>query len=503
MINNIISFSLCSGLLLGIYHLLLKGKTLYTFNRYYLLFSILFSLAVPFIGIKSDNPVIKVIKPVKETVALKPINDLWVLETPQAVSAHDTVTVIARKTNYWQYGLLGLYISGVLLLLFRFGRNLYIVNSTIKSSDHLPYKGGKLVLMENNLAPFTFLNNIFLSKQDYYRRNIDEAILKHELTHVRELHSVDIILIELLQAFCWFNPFIPFYRKSIELNHEFIADAAVIGSTADISSYQYLLLNTASGASGLSITSQFNYLTIKKRLIMMTRSTPAINAIWAKIVTVPVFISAFLLFCSKTEAFARSITVKNPKPIIEKTSGDTAISRRYSKSMIVSDYPCSKTGVSAAVIKEYCQIINKYVESPDGFIKHPAKITAEDRAQLEAMFKNMSRAQQEQQIVGFTYPAEPLKPKQPSQADLDIWKNSRTSGVWIDDKKVNNAELNNYKPSDFGLAIPSRLTKRAINYKKYRYEISLYTVDYYAKLYKEQMKNLYTSEMFFKIDKAV
>jgi hypothetical protein len=114
----------------------------------------------------------------------------------------------------------------------------------------------------------------------------------------------------------------------------------------------------------------------------------------------------------------------------------------------------------------------------------------------------MSREQQEQQILGFTYPAEPLKPKHPSQADLDIWKNSYTSGVWIDDKKVSNAELNNYKPSDFGLAIPSRLTKRAINYKKYRYEISLYTVDYYAKLYNEQMKNLYTSEMFFKIGKA-
>ncbi|WP_114939084.1 M56 family metallopeptidase [Mucilaginibacter endophyticus] len=502
MINSLISFSLCSGLLLVIYQLLLKNKTLYTFNRYYLLFSVLFSLAVPFIGIKSSSPVIDMLKPVKATVVTKPVNVFLIFENQQATTSNHEVAPAKQRVSYWQYSLLGLYIVGVLVLLFRFGYNLYAINVAIRNGDHLPYKGGKLILVQNGKSPFTFLNNIFLNKHDYYNQQIDGAILEHELTHARELHSVDIILIELLQVFCWFNPFIPFYRKSIELNHEFIADAAAISNTTDISDYQYLLLNTANVSTGLSITSQFNYLTIKKRLIMMTRSTSAINAIWAKIATVPLFIAAFLLFCSKTDAFTHSVLKKNIKPKTEKISVDTPISRHYSKSFIASDYPYTTTGASDNMIKEYQQIVNKHIDAPDNYVKHPSRITAAERSQLETIFKSMSRTQQEQQIVGFTYPGEPLKAKSPSQADLDLWKNSRTSGIWIDGKKVDNSKLNNYKPSDFGLAIPSRLLKNAVNYKKYRYEIGLFTVGYYEKLYKEQMDNLYTSQMFIKINKV-
>jgi len=279
MINNLISFSLCSGLLLIIYQLLLKGKTLYTFNRYYLLFSMLFSLVVPFIGIESNRSIVDVIKPVKEAITFPSSKGMWPTEPQPQMPAPHTVTTTNDHVNYWPYSLLALYISGVLILLFRLIRNLYIIKSIIKSGEYLSYERARLVLVENSHTPHTFLNIIFLNKYDYHSKNIEKAILKHELTHARQLHSIDIILIELLQAVCWFNPFIPFYRKAIELNHEFIADAAAIDNTTDITSYQYLLLNTANQSNGLSITSQFNYLTIKKRLIMMTRSTPAINAI--------------------------------------------------------------------------------------------------------------------------------------------------------------------------------------------------------------------------------
>ncbi|HEX8022975.1 M56 family metallopeptidase, partial [Mucilaginibacter sp.] len=494
MINNLISFSLCSGLLLIIYQMLLKGKTLYTFNRYYLLFSMLFSLVVPFIGIESNIPIVDVIKPVKDAITFPSSKEMWLTEPQPQMPASHTVTT-NDHINYWRYCLLALYISGVLILLFRFVRNLYIIKSIVKNGECLSYERARLVLVENSHTPHTFLNIIFLNKHDYHSKNIEKAILKHELTHARQLHSIDIILIELLQAVCWFNPFIPFYRKAIELNHEFIADAAAIDNTTDITSYQYLLLNTANQSNGLSITSQFNYLIIKKRLIMMTRSTPAINAIWTKIVTVPVFISAFLLFCSKTEAFTVFASVKNPTPIIEKALGDTTSTKQSPYKLVASNYPYTKDGASLAALKEYQQTVEKYFEGTDRFIKHPAKITVEDRAKLETIFKSMSRAQQENQMLMFTYQGEPLKAKHPSQADLEIWRTSSTSRVWINDKKVNNSELNNYSPSDFGLAIPTRLTKKSINYKKYRYEITLYTNDYYAKLYKKQMDERYLSVM--------
>lgn len=238
---------------------------------------------------------------------------------------------------------------------------------------------------------------------------------------------------------------------------------------------------------------------------MMNRSTTAAKALLAKAAIVPVFVAAFLLFCDKTEVFAISPAVKSIKQSkTEKTTvgKDTAVQRKFEIGFITSDYPCTKEGIPADELKEYQQILSKYEVGPDSDFMFHMKITDEDRTKLETIFKKMSRKQQAQQRLGFSYPATPLPPKSPTQADINIWKNPRACGVWIDGKKVDNAVLNNYKPADFGMAYASRLSKNNINYKKYKYQVDLYTVAYYDKIYKQDIADQYKSHMFFKMRKV-
>lgn len=505
MISIIIKFSLCSGILIALYYGLLQGKTLYKFNRYYLLFSLLFSAAVPFITIKTNSAAVNIIKPLEENIIVTSDNPVQATtsQIPASVAVK-TPPVIHQHLNYMQYSIWGVYIIISSILLLRFARNLYIIISTINNSNRLPYKGIKLALTDSPITPHTFLAFIFLNRNDYQNKKIDDAIMKHELTHAKEMHSADIILIELLQVICWFNPFIPFYRKAIELNHEFIADASAVDAQRNASHYQHLLLHTIGQSTGLNLTSQFNYLTIKKRIIMMNKTTSAAHAIVAKVATLPIFIAVFLLFCSKN-VFAVP-TKKGAEPSIKTksiTDKDTVTRKVTRITFIANDYPCTKSGVSENELKEYQQIINAY---GDRFHKNNqyfrSVFTTADKTRLETIFKKMSRTQQSEQMVVFTYPGLPLAPKHPSQEDLDIWKNPRVCGVWIDDKKVDNSVLDNYKPADFGLAIASRLLKTAINYKKYKYQITLYTVDYYARLYKKGIEDQHTSMMFFRMPRT-
>ena len=113
----------------------------------------------------------------------------------------------------------------------------------------------KLVLIEKDVIPHSFLNNIFLNKKHYLEGRIEKEILAHELAHVKQYHSFDILLAQSFQCIFWFNPLFRFYTKAIQLNHEFLADESVVRSTANQLVYQQLLLSKASGKERFSLAS--------------------------------------------------------------------------------------------------------------------------------------------------------------------------------------------------------------------------------------------------------
>jgi beta-lactamase regulating signal transducer with metallopeptidase domain len=503
MINFLVSSTLCSALLLLGYHLLLKNKTTYQFNRAYLLLSLGFSLVIPFITIKQPVTDLIPAQTVIEQLKIFPVDDAPrdKIVNQTVAARHDINDQPAVEINYTLYIVTGLYGLAALVLLARFIKNVVSINLSAQNSERLPYRDAWLVLITDKLTPHTFLNYIFINRDDYVNNLIESDVLKHELTHARQWHSADVLFIELLQVICWFNPFIFLYRKAIQLNHEFIADAAVINGNHDVSGYQYLLLGKISGLSAPGITSQFNYSVTKKRLIMMTKNTSAGMALSARLSIVPVMALAFVLFCSKTQAQQQPV-VKQPatSKVVKAPAIANAGKSKPAPPMIrFSDYPYTKDGVSEDKLKEYMAITAKYEEGPDREIKRPAKVTAEDEQKMEPIFRQMSMAQQDQQSITFFYMPGPLRPSTPTQKQLDEWKDPKYCGVWINDKKSKNSDLENYKPGDFGNFFVSRLLGAARKHVDYKYQVDLMTADYYKSYRAEAIANRHKPHMSFRM----
>ncbi|WP_295791416.1 M56 family metallopeptidase [Mucilaginibacter sp.] len=487
MITYLINFTMCSAMLLLAYHLLLKNKTTYTFNRFYLLASLVFSLATPFIAVKWMPQVIPAIQPVAEKLQFLPANSVQT-QIPLYTNV-PVVNAVPHYVNYPLYGLAAVYGIICLLLLYRFARNLIAISLSVRRNKQVDYSGTRLVLVNERLTPHTFLNYIFLNKDEYTGKQIEAAVLKHELAHASQRHSADVIFIELLQIFGWFNPFIPLYRKAVQLNHEFIADAAVLAGNNNITDYQQLLFSKLGYGKSLTITSQFNYSVTKKRLIMMTKTTSAAAAMLARLAIIPVLAIAFILFCTKTEVLQAQTPdkqeVKNiPAKKIAAVSQAQPI--RHAPKIAVPDYPSTKEGISDDLLKEYKAITDKYTNPK--VVNTRRAITKADNDRLEEIFKQMSRGQQKQQLIRFAnYKAAPLQKATPTSTQYEEWKDSNMYGTWLNDKHVDNSELEKYTAHDISNFFVSRLLGAARVNKKYKYQVNLMTTDYYEKYRKEQI----------------
>tara|TARA_R110000868_G_scaffold407183_1_gene688385 strand:- start:28388 stop:29668 length:1281 start_codon:yes stop_codon:yes gene_type:complete len=213
-----------------------------------------------------------------------------------------TMAIIEDSINYWIISLWGIYAIVTSVLIIRFVRNIWKLTSRIKSNPVVDYKNSKLVLLKEKILPHTFLDTIFINETDYYNRKIEAELYTHELIHVTQKHTLDILCIELLKMLFWFNPVFIFYKKAIQLNHEFLADEKVVKSYNNVPFYQNLLLSVANANSSYYLASNLNYSITKKRLIMMTKTTSASRSMLKKLVLMPLFSALVFLVCAKTVA---------------------------------------------------------------------------------------------------------------------------------------------------------------------------------------------------------
>ncbi|MEE1897862.1 M56 family metallopeptidase [Flavobacterium rakeshii] len=289
MSEFLIKSAISMAALFLLYKLFLEKEKMHRFNRSYLLFSLIFSLCLPFITIPIyvSIPTISIENPV--TVSN-------IVMSPQM--EYGTVTNVVLQPNIvW-----ALYSIVTLLLVIRFTINITRLYKLKKRNQNIPYKGATLVLIDNNILPHTFLNTVYISKEEYENQAIEPEVYSHELTHVKQRHTLDILFIELLKTILWFNPLLYFYKKAIQLNHEFLADETVIYKK-NIISYQQLLLNRSQQkAPTAMLASNFNFPITKKRFVMMTKTTPKLRAAFLQIGTLPLITALILLLCTQANA---------------------------------------------------------------------------------------------------------------------------------------------------------------------------------------------------------
>jgi hypothetical protein len=292
------TYLLKSGILLfvfyAVYKLWLENEKMFRFNRAYLLVSLVFSFVIPLQIISFQSTV-------SSTIGLIELNELVIRKSSQSfeiISFSDFVMVL----------ILALYSLGVLLLTTRFLFGLYSFYKRLKRSEVHFIKDDKIVLIEESILPHSFWKSIFINKNEFENGKIPLELIAHEKAHLKQKHTLDILFVEILQIIFWFNPLLLLYKKSIKLNHEFLADEAVNKQFESVKSYQNLLLDFASNKKTIALASNINYLITKKRLLMMTKKESPIKVV-LKVFSVGI-IYALLLFVFSTKTMAQKVSNK-------------------------------------------------------------------------------------------------------------------------------------------------------------------------------------------------
>lgn len=309
--------------LLAAYYLFLEKEKIHVFNRFYLLFSLVFSMVIPFISIE-------VIQEITQPIV-----------NPGNIQILQGNAVILEETNYLAIGLWSLYGLVTLILAIRFISNINKISSKMESNTPIDYKNAKLILVPEKTLPHTFLNTIFINETEYNNRQIEAELYTHELTHVTQKHTLDILFIELLKTVFWFNPVFIFYKKAIQLNHEFLADEKVVTSYNNVPFYQSLLLSKANENQTFYLASNLNYLITKKRLLMMTKTTSKTEALLKKAMLIPVVTALLFLLCTKVVAQETNVkketTPAKPGNLIKTYYDKTTFKIKDEKGKIASE----------------------------------------------------------------------------------------------------------------------------------------------------------------------
>jgi beta-lactamase regulating signal transducer with metallopeptidase domain len=300
MITFLVKSTVCLILLYGFYHFFLRHHKILIFNRVYLIFSLGFSVIIPLIVI-----------PVKSNFTLTNSLDKFTFTTGHAIQVKEIMGNVTPLYTYQNiFTVLFIIISSVLLL--RFAINIIRIIRKIIKCKKIENVNTSLVLIEEKTLPYSFFRYVFVNKSDFENGKIEKELLMHEDAHCLQYHSIDILMLEIINIFFWFNPVIWLFRKAILLNHEYLADNKVLENNESFD-YHKLLVNLAIQNNTNYLVSNFKYSLIKNRLIMMTKNRPLHNAILRKIAAITLF-----LFLGIAFTFSQDIKLTGNAVIREK-----------------------------------------------------------------------------------------------------------------------------------------------------------------------------------------
>ncbi|RDB04291.1 TonB family protein [Runella aurantiaca] len=265
--------------LYGLYWLLLRKHTYFTFNRFYLLAALLIALAAPFVVLteKAPEPLpITQISLEPTTVVYQPVEDPF---------------MTTEQMLWLVYGL------GVLVMLGRLGFRLWQVLKIIRAGER--QRAGKYILVravDGSISSFSFLNYLVVSQKD--AETYGDVVLRHELVHIQERHSLDLLWLELVHVFWWFNPILIFFKRSLKEIHEFIADERA--TNGDRMQYAHTLVGYAFGVSPNVLTNNFFDATqLKNRIAMLTKNRSSRWVLGRYLLAVPIIIGLVVLVAAR------------------------------------------------------------------------------------------------------------------------------------------------------------------------------------------------------------
>ena len=264
----ILKTSICLTGFYLFYRLLLSKETFHRFNRVALLGILLLSLLIPFceITVPKESEVQQTLLTIEQILTLAD-------HVPQT-----EVEVLPSSIPLWLPVLLCIYLLGILFFL---GRNIYSLSHMLRllhgGRQEKLEKGITLIIHDKNIAPFSWMKYVVISEKDLQENS--KEILIHEMAHVHNRHSIDLLISDICIIFQWFNPASWLLKQELQNIHEYEADETVIRQGVNAKQYQLLLIKKAVGTRLYSMANSFNHSKLKKRITMMLKEK---SSPWAR-----------------------------------------------------------------------------------------------------------------------------------------------------------------------------------------------------------------------------
>jgi len=274
--------SLYLTLFYACYWLLLRRYTFFQWNRYYLIGTLVSATFLPFLSYPESVPEMPVVYQATANITSiqfrsQPVSDTF--------SWNELATII--------------YFVGAFVSLLIFGKQLRQLISFARTGEVLKLEGCKLILIDSDeVGSFSFLNTIVVNKTDY-AHNLD-TILRHEMAHIQQLHSLDILLLEMLRIAFWFNPLLILYKRSLQEVHEFLAEETAINREL----YANFLLSYALRLPVAGLTNQFfksSQIKSRVRMIYKSRSNKWFKSAYLVAIIFMGTVALFVASCEKAK----------------------------------------------------------------------------------------------------------------------------------------------------------------------------------------------------------
>ncbi|MDH5466065.1 MAG: hypothetical protein OEY25_01445 [Candidatus Aminicenantes bacterium] len=363
--NDFILYLVESGVCLAffyiVYWIFLKKETFFNLNRLFLVSSIGLSLIIPLIRISA------------------PITSRALFERTYPAGpppASQTASLGVSDV------LLLIYFTGVGFLLLRFGFKLLLVFLMIRKNGVQKYNGLKVVFIERSCSPFSFFNYVFVNRSNVSDDDF-QRIISHEMIHIKQYHSLDLIILELITIYQWFNPFVWPYKGSLKETHEYLADDAVIAQGCSAAKYQLLIFEQHVGAKLFEFANNFNQSQIKRRITMLTRGK---SKRWAKLK----MLTMLPIICLLVFAFADSKAAATSSQASQDNADAIFLAPEEGRSPVLDDQKKAEDQKKKEKLMEIEKAVQelkmKYEKTDDPALKKKIKekitVLAEEREKL-------------------------------------------------------------------------------------------------------------------------
>ncbi len=260
-VNYILESAISLGTLALVYFFFLRKETFFRLNRYFLLLSVIFSALLPILHLQVYEPTPTML----DEVTVSQYRNLI-----EVVTIYSTNFSGSIERFILSYKFLGIvYVGGIIVFTFLLLWRIIQVAELIQNNKVEKLGKIKVVRIDRDFSPFSFMNYVFVSKNIKGYEDWDK-MLSHEIEHIKQGHSMDVMIIEFLAILQWFNPFFWMLRRALRENHEFSADQAVVSKGVSRAGYKRILINQFVGDQ-LIIASSFNYSLVKNRVKMLSR----------------------------------------------------------------------------------------------------------------------------------------------------------------------------------------------------------------------------------------